>query len=259
MRILWLNPIGTGVFDEEILRLLSKSRRAGTEVHVVSLPGDRPKHLQYHAYEASVVADVTRLARLAADEYDALVIGCFYDTGLRDAREVSGRALVTAPCESATAIASTLGNRFSVLVSERKNIPRMSENVRLYGHAHRMASMRPLGIKVHEFQANRARTHERLIAEGRAAVEEDGAEVVVLGCTIEFGFHEVMQQELGVPVIDAVLAPFKYAELLVELRDRFGWCPSRVGGSSAPPPDEIATWDLFGQPPPIGQKLCSEQ
>ena len=75
--------------------------------------------------------------------------------------------------------------------------------------------------------------------EGRKAVEEDGAEVLILGCTAEYGFYETMQSELGVPVVDAVLAPFKYAEFLADLAQRFGWYPSRMWGSEAPPEGEL--------------------
>jgi allantoin racemase len=245
MRILWINPVGTGVFDQDTRTLLEGARGAEDQVEVVSLPGDRPHHLEYHAYEALVVADIVRLAYRSAAEYDAIVIGCFYDIGLREAREVSQRAIVTAPCQSATAIASNLGNTFSVLVGRRKWIPKMRENVRLYGHGHRLVSMRPVELGVHDFQSDHQRTCERLLGEGRKAVQEDGAEVIILGCTAEYGFHAQMQAELGVPVIDAVLAPFKYAEFLADLARRFGWYPSRMWGSQAPPEEEIVTWGLF--------------
>jgi len=245
MRILWINPVGTDVFDADVLKILNAAKLDGTQVDVVSLSADRPKHLEYHAYEGLVVGDIVRLTREAADRYDAIVIGCFYDVGLREAREVSGRSIVTAPCQSATAIASNLGNTFSVLVGRRKWIPKMRENVHLYGHGHRMVSMRPLDLGVHDFQADHDRTRDRLLTEGRKAVQEDGAEVIILGCTAEYGFHETMQDALGVPVIDAILAPFKYAEFLVDLASRFGWRPSRMWGSEAPPEAELTTWNLM--------------
>jgi allantoin racemase len=184
MRILWINPIGSEAFNRDTFKLLNEAKSAGTQVDVVSLPADRPRHLQYHAYEGLVVADIVCLTYQAADEYGAIVIGCFYDVGLREAREVSGRAIVTAPCESATAIASSLGNTFSILVSSRK----MTESVRLYGHGHRLASMRSLDVDAHDFQADRDRTCHRLLAEGHKAIEEDGAEVLILGCSAVYGF-----------------------------------------------------------------------
>lgn len=258
MQLLFINPVGTAVFDEDTFDILEAAKRLDTEVDVVSLPPDRPDHLEYHAYEALVMADIVRLTHRAAADYDAVVIGCFYDVGLREAREVSGRAVVTAPCEAATAIASQLGNTFSVLVGRRKWIPKMRENVHFYGHGHRLASMRVLELGVHEFQADHDHTCDRLMAEGRKAIEEDGAEVLVLGCTAEYGFNRQMQAELGVPVIDAITAPFKYAEFLAELADRFGWYPSRVWGSEAPPLGETTAWGLFDEPAPVGARVSKK-
>lgn len=245
MQILWINPVGTTLFDADTREILSEAARSDCQVDVVSLPAGRPQHLEYHAYEGLVTADIVRLTYEAANTYDAIVIGCFYDVGLREAREVSGRAIVTAPCQSATAIASNLGNSFSVLVGRRKWIPKMSENIHRYGHGHRLASMRPLGLGVHDFQTDHERTCDRLLTEGRKAVEEDGAEVLILGCTAEYGFHRQMQDMLGVPVIDAVLAPFKYAEMLADTAARFGWRPSRRWGNEAPPQHELDTWGLL--------------
>ncbi|MCS6906872.1 MAG: aspartate/glutamate racemase family protein [Anaerolineales bacterium] len=250
MRILWINPVGTTAFDADTTRMLSEVKRAETTVKVVSLPSNRPRHLEYHAYEAQVVADIVRITYAASQSYDAIVIGCFYDVGLREAREVSGQAVVLAPCHSATTIAANLGNSFSILVGRKKWIPKMRENVILYGHEHRLASMRPVDLGVHDFQADPERTCQRLIQEGRRAVEEDGAEVLILGCTAEYGFYQEMQDVLGVPVIDAVLAPFKMAEFMVELGKRIGWHPSRKGGSEPPPGSEIESWRVF-EPLPV--------
>jgi allantoin racemase len=214
MKILWIDPVGTEGFDAIIGKILKQSAQAETTVDVVSLPQGGPMHLEYHAYEGLVTADITRLVYHLSSEYDGIVIGCFYDVGLREAREVSRKAVVTAPCQSSLVFASHLGNTFSVLVGRKKWIPRMEENIRMYGYSDRMASMRPLELGVYEFQADVKRTARIMLEQGRRAVEEDNAEVLILGCTIEFGFHEKMQQELGVPVIDAVVAPFKLAELL---------------------------------------------
>jgi allantoin racemase len=56
-----------------------------------------------------------------------------------------------------------------------------------------------------------------------------------------------MQERLGVPVIDSVLAPFKYAEFLAGLANSFGWYPSQILGSEPPPVSEISSWGIFDQ------------
>ena len=146
---------------------------------------------------------------------------------------------------------ANLANRFSVIVGRAKWIEQMTARVREYGAIDRLASMRPLGMGVDEFQRDHAVTRRRIVEQARRAVEEDGAEAIVLGCTIEFGFFEQVQAEIGVPVIDPVVAAFKMAESLAGMKRRFGWAPSRVGSCEPPPEAEIEAFGLFRSPAPI--------
>lgn len=246
-RILWINPVGTNLFDDAIQETLEEVKRPDTEVKVVSLKRG-PHHLEYHYYDALILPDMLHLIRKAEQEgYDAAVIGCFYDPGLREAREVVKDLIVAAPAESCLQIAASLGHTFSIIVGRTKWIPEMYENVVKYGFKDRLASFKSVDLGVHDFQKDKAETARRLKAAAREAIEQDLAEVIVLGCTIEFGFYQEIQAELGVPVVDAVLAPFKYAEFLVELRKRFGWGHSKRGGYESPPIEEIRSWKLADQ------------
>jgi Asp/Glu/hydantoin racemase len=245
-RILWINPLGTSVFDATIGAELRRVKRPTTEVEVRSLKRG-PHHLEYHAYEAWVTPDVLTAVVVAEREgFDAAVIGCFYDTGLRPAREVATRIAVAAPCESAIHIASTLGDSFSVIVGRRKWVPEMRDNVTRYGYRDRLASFRVVELGVHDFQHNPDLTRERLTGAAHEAVTKDGAEVVVLGCTAEYGFFESLQAQLGVPVVDATVAPFKYAELLADLAE-LGWRPSKIGGYATPSREELEAFGLAAQ------------
>jgi allantoin racemase len=117
--------------------------------------------------------------------------------------------------------------------------PEMHENVEKYGFGDRFAGFRVLRMTVNEFQADPACTEDRILTEDRRAVEEDGADVIVLGCTIEFGFYRKVQEELGVPVIDAIVAPLRYAEFLADLDLRHGWRTSRALGYERPAEEEL--------------------
>ncbi|MDW7739713.1 MAG: hypothetical protein SCJ97_06615 [Bacillota bacterium] len=61
-----------------------------------------------------------------------------------------------------------------------------------------------------------------------------------------FNFYKELQKHLGVPVIDAVLAPLKYVEFLVEVNQKFGWMHSKKYGYKTPPASEIREWGLSG-------------
>jgi len=243
-RVLFINPFKGEIFDQPIKAFIEKEKRAETEVEVVSLERG-PEHLEYHYYEALTLVDTLRTIKHAEKEgYDAAVIGCFYDPGLREAREITTSMVVTAPAEAAMHIATTLGHQFSIIVGREKWIPKMHENVVNYGFKEKLASFKSVGLGVHDFHRDEAETAKRLKAAAKEAVEHDRAEVVILGCTIQFGFYKELQEYLGVPVIDAILAAFKYAEFLIELKKRFNWGHSKVYGYESPPEEEIKAWNL---------------
>ena len=253
VRILYISPSGGSAYAEGMAAMIDRARSPGTIVDYVSVPDDRPSHLEYHSYEANIVRDLVHIAHAWNERYDAIITGGYYDIALREMREVSGNAVVIGPCQATTAIASVLGNTFSVLVGRRKWIDRMRANVRHYGHRDRMVSMRAVELSVHDFQA-RGDAADRLLSVGRRCVEEDGAEVLILGCTVEYGFSDRMREALQVPVIEAIPAAVRYAEMLGGAARKLDWHPSRAGSSKAPPMDEMRRWNLYAGEPPVGFK-----
>lgn len=245
-RILYIDPVGVEVVEEG-LQFLTSHKREGTELTMVTLPRG-PEHLEYRYYEALVLVDILHLVKEAEHQgFDAAVIGCFYDVGLQSAREVAERMVVVAPCEASTHIAATLGDKFSIIVGRRKWIPEMMENVVRYGMKERLASFKSVDLGVLEFHQDEQETARRFREAGREAVERDEAEVLILGCTATYGFYRELQEELGVPVIDSMIAAFKTAEFAAELENRFRWSHSKIGGYESPPPEELVPWRLEEQ------------
>ncbi|MDE0196361.1 MAG: aspartate/glutamate racemase family protein [bacterium] len=241
-RILWINPVGSDAYDAPIGAELRAEAAPGTRVDVCSLPGDGPCHLEWTALEAVVAGPTMGVIRWAAErgDYDAAVIGCFYDPFLRAARQLSGQMAVTAPAEACLHVASVIGERISILVGRKTWIPEMHENVLKYGFGDRVASFRVLGMNVEDFQTDPEFTQQRIITEAEAAVEEDRADVVVLGCTLEFGFYREVQRKTGAPVVDPITAPLRYAEFLATLGADHGWRTSRAGGYRSVAPRELS-------------------
>jgi allantoin racemase len=244
MRVLFINPIGTPIFDDEMKAVLTDSAQEGTEVDVVSLKKG-PWHLEYHYYESLVLVDILHRVKEAENRgYDAAVLGCFYDVGLHEAREISEQMVVTSPAESTMLTACSLGSKFSIVVGRKKWIPQMMSNVVRCGLESRLASFKAIDMGVLDFQKRPEETKKRQFEAASEAVRDDGAESIILGCTAEFGFWKELQRKLGVPVLDPVITPFKHAEYLAGLKDRFGWSHSKVGEYESPPTDEIARWKL---------------
>jgi allantoin racemase len=245
-RLLWINPIGSDTFDGPIREYLNGIKEENTILDVASFKRG-PHHLEYQFYETLVGLDILRTVKDAERRgYDASIIGCFYDPYLSEAREITN-IVVAGPAESSLAIAMSLGHKFSIIVGRKKWIPQMEENIIKYGLKERLASFRPIDMGVLDFQEKRDETERRLMDAGSEAIEKDSAEVIILGCTAEFGFYERMQEELQVPVIDATVAPLKYAEFMVDLKRATGTGHSKIRKYEAPPKAEIKSWDLEKQ------------
>jgi allantoin racemase len=243
-RILWINPgVPPEGLNAELQRMLDGERLESTAVQVVST-GRGPKDLEFRYYEALVIPDVLhRIVRAEQEGYDGAVIGCFYDPGLEAAKEISSIA-VTGPGEASMRLAAMLGHRFTIVIGRERWIPQIMENVTRYGMTSRLTSFRSIDMAVADMATDPVQTTERVREAARRAVAEDGADVIVLGCTRESGFSGLLQCELGVPVIDPVIAALKTAEHLAELRTRYGWSTSKIRGYEAPPRSQILDWDL---------------
>ncbi|MEM6610289.1 MAG: aspartate/glutamate racemase family protein [Pseudomonadota bacterium] len=258
LRIMFHNPVGCDTYDNLFAEVLAQNAAPGTEVHVTSLPpaDGAFTHIEYRAYEGRVMAGILRATRAAAREgFDAFVIGCFYDTALHEARELSGQMAVTGPCIASCEIATSLANRFGVIVGRRKWVGQMQGTVHAYGYGDRLAGFYHVELGVTEFQADHAETERRLLDAGRRAVDEDYAEALILGCTLEIGFHKKLEDVLGVPVIDPSLAAFKRAEYAATLRRDCGWVPSRKWSCEAPPEEEMAAIGGFDVNAPFGNRI----
>ena len=240
IRIRFIDPVGgpqpvLAEFAEYLISVCQK----GTELEVVSLATQRcSEHLEFHSYESIMASDIVRAVRLSDQQgFDAVVIGCFYDPVLIEAREISGNAVVVAPCHSSLEIVSNLANRFSVIVGRNKWVNRMQSKVSEYGYNHQLASFKSIEASVHDLQTDES-ISQRMIDAAKDAVSNDGAEAIVLGCTQSFGFYKELQNIIEIPVIDCALAAVKRAEQLAETKQLCDWAPSRVGSCEPPPEHE---------------------
>ena len=257
-KLMYLNPVGTSDYDGVFADMARDVKQPGTEVHVTSLkPADGAfTHIEYRSYETVVSTGIVRAARAAAAEgFDGMAIGCFYDTALHDAREVSGDMIVTGPCSASMEIAASLANRFGIIVGRRKWVDQMHATVRDNGMAERLSGFYHVELGVNEFQVDHERTERLLVEAGRRAVENDYAEALILGCTLEIGFHERLSRTLGVPVIDPSIAALKRAEYAADLKRRCAWKPSRRWSCEPPPDDEIAAFGVIGDSDVFGNRV----
>ena len=255
IKVMYLNPVGTSAYDQVFADMARQYKYPDTTVHVTSMSGTavspRMTNLEYRAYEACIFNETVKAARYCSvHEYDALIIGCFYDPALLAAREVAGDTVVVAPCQASVAAALNLANNFSVIIGQWKWEDQMKQAVHDYGGKDKLVSFEAVDLRVEEFHKDPQDTRARLERAAYRAVAERRAESIILGCTLEVGFFRELQAFLAarlhafVPVIDPSIAALKAAENAA-LAKRIGWTNSRVWGMQSPPERELADFELF--------------
>jgi len=239
IRILWINPVsGTSEFDGKIKRILDSLKRNDVEVTVTSL-SKGPPHLEYKSYEPLILVEtLEKIVEAERNGYDAVVIGCFDDPGLQEARELVNIPVI-GPGETCMHIACTLGHKFSIVTVKKEALARLEDHVFMYGLEKKVASFRFVNIGVMEMEKDPEKVYKAILREAKKAIEEDDAEVIVLGCTGETGFVEKLIEELKVPVLDATVVSFKFAEMLADLKKKTGLSHSKVYGYRSPSKDEM--------------------
>lgn len=145
---------------------------------------------------------------------DAVVVDCALDPALPALREAVGIPVVGAG-QSAFALAITLGDRFSILSPLKSLVPAYHRRIREYGLNFALASVRCLDFEILDLLSPAA--SDAFVREGEAAIREDGAEVIVLGCTGMSPAIPKLQERFDVPIVDPAATAILTAQMLVRL------------------------------------------
>lgn len=236
MRILVVNVNTTAWMTEAIASSARRYARPDTEI-LATQPAWGPDSVDsYMEGYLSAAAVVERVVTFD-EPFDAVVLAGFGEPGREGLREVVDVPVLDIT-DSAAAFACQLGYRYSVVTTLARSIPTIQESLRNAGLLDRCASIRASDLSTLELEQDEKKTHDRLAAEARRAIDEDGAEVICLGCAGMASLDKELEQTLGVPVIDGVVAAVKLAEGLHD----YGLKTSKVGAFATPSPKQIQGW-----------------
>jgi allantoin racemase len=214
MRILIINPNTTASMTEKIGAAARSVAAAGTEI-VARNPTTGPASIQGpEDGEAALPGLFDELDK--ADGFDTVIIGCFDDTGLYQARR-RARMPIIGIGEAAFHYAMLVAERFSVVTTLAVSIPVIQENIMRYGLASRCGKVRASNVPVLELERPGSSARETISDEIASALLHDNSDAVVLGCAGMADLAADLSARHHVPVIDGVAAATKLAEGLASL------------------------------------------
>jgi len=201
-------------------------------------------------YDSYIMDTIVIEAGVAAEQEGcaAVCINTVSDSGMNALRSRL-RIPVIGPGQASFHLACTLGHQFSILTMWQPWAALYRKTLKEYGLEARCASIRHIDTRpdVQELlQGKEEVVFGKLEQQARAAIDEDGADVIVLGSTTMHQSHGFLARRLPVPVINPGLVAYKLCEMFLDL----GLTHSKTAW---PDPETIQDQNLFpatSSPPP---------
>ncbi len=216
MRIQLINPNTCQGMTDKIACSAAAVALPDSEI-IARSPEHGPESIECafdEAIAAAALLDV--IAEGEAQGVDAHIIACFGDPSIDAARELAN-APVIGIAGAAFQMASLISHRFGVVTTMSRTLPAAHHLLERYGYSHLCSGVRATDIAVLSLEHIEHSVYQQLLRECHAAIEQDGAEAIVLGCAGMSDLATELSIELNVPVIDGVTAAVKLAESLNHL------------------------------------------
>lgn len=186
--------------------------------------------LNYSSHHDFVLADTANFeagCRAQDEGFAAVCIDTMSDSGVAALRSVLDIP-VFGPGKVSMLAALMLGDRFSVLTMASRWKPLYKKALDELGLHHKCASVRAIEVPPDNLALLSGKEEEvfpLLEAAGRKAIEQDGAEVLILGSTTMHQAHGWLKDRLSVPIVNPGPVSYQIAQALLGA----GLTHSRVG------------------------------
>jgi len=193
-----INPNSSEAVTAGIDRAVEPLRAFGP-LRCVTL-AEGPPGIENQRQADLTIAPMLALAATLEDDASGFLIACFGDPGLHALRDQT-RLPVCGIQESAVVTALTMGQKFGIIAILPASIPRHLRSLGAMGVSDRLAGDRALNLGVGDLGSYDA-TLARMTEVGTALRDNDGANVLILGCAGMAQYRVPLQQATGLPVID---------------------------------------------------------
>ena len=229
MNLLLINPNTSQSVSDLIEAEARRAAAPGTNISVLTAPfGVAYIETRFESLIGAYAA--ATLAAEHCEKHDAIVVAAFGDPGIDGLREVLDIPVV-GMTEAALMSACLLGKRFSIIAISHRITAWYRECVQANGLLGRLASIRCLNQPLQDIGRVQEDHTERLKTLCQSAVDDDGADVLIIAGAPLAGLARAIKEQIPVPMVDGVSSAVCHAQTLVSLAPT----PPRRG-SFAPPP-----------------------
>ncbi len=157
------------------------------------------------------------VARADAQGAEAIIIACFDDTGLAEARSLASCPVIGIG-QAAFHAAALICDRAVVITTVAAAVPVIEGNIRAAGLAHLIGPVRASGVGVAELDHDPAAAMP-VLSEAIDRAVQAGAQGVILGCAGMVGVVDALRAKSAVPLIEGVDAAARLAAVCAAIVD----------------------------------------
>lgn len=223
----------SGPYLDILKRTAEKVLRTDTDIVIKSVEPGLTRGFDLHPYFAFLNkrSIVERAIEAEKEGFDAVVVGCYADPGVKEARATVDIPVIGI-AEASMLYACLLGRRFAVVtLNEPSVVPDLEDAIILHGMQHRVITKPIRLIKTSSFDVFTKGMEDPLLVaqdihERARECVADGANVVIVGCNglgpLCTLTDMVRIEEDNVPILDCISIGMKTAEVLCEISESLG-------------------------------------
>jgi len=203
MKLLFVNPNSTDSMTDKVRETAIAILPPDVEV-IVRSNTNGPASIQGAADGKLAVPGMLEVIQQGIDEgVNGIVIACFDDTGIEQARALSDIPVLGIG-QAAYHASMLAGLKFSVVTTLSISVPVLEENIQNFGVYPFCLNVRASEVPVLDLEEPGSDAEERISTEIASAISEDHCEAIVLGCAGMTDLAARLSAKHNIPVIDGV-------------------------------------------------------
>ncbi len=231
LRISYILPFGTSIYTDLIAETLTPHAGENTELVVSNIEGAPASTESFYAKQLTEEAVFDAVMKAEKNGFDAVIIGCAYDPGVRAAREMVDIPVVGVT-EASLQFAPYFGFDTALVTDAIKAVPYIRDMVRIFGADTLCRAVSC--VQWHTtMRSDPDDIAEDMIIACRDVMKQSKAESAIMGCTLIAGYYERRLRRTGEKRDFRILNPntlaLKAAESLADLRKQGLYQINRCG------------------------------
>jgi len=215
MNIVLINPNSSPLISLALKKEAERYQTPKLRIEVLTSEHG-PEVISTADEERQATIEVVELIKRVGNNYDAIIIGCFADPGLKESQGLIDIPVVGI-LQASLSFANAKNQRYSIISSDDDSDVELFHNLAAaYGYIEKLVSVRCLDCGVLEALTVQSALLESTIDD---CLHLDGADLVIMGCAAFVGIKNRVSSRHSEYVIDGVREAINMAVDLVNVRN----------------------------------------